>query len=193
LIKLSYFVEHYGLVAAAIFVLFAILAAIILRRNFIKPTTHYLNLRLPLFSRLIKNMNLIIFSRTLSTLLKSGMNIDEALNLTGDTVSNYYYSRSLKSASENIMGGTKLSENLMRYGNLYPKIVTNMILVGEKAGTLEESLLYLEEYYQSEVDEAIKSLSSVIEPALLIFIGFAIGGLAISIITPIYMLTSNIR
>lgn len=165
----------------------------VVKQKWSKPVTHYLILKTPLVKNISKFSNLAVFTRNLSTLLKSGLNIDEAVRITKDTVSNYYFRKCLEKIAQHVGQGTKLSDNLSEYEEYFPKLVTSMIRVGERSGNLEESLIYVAEFYELEVDNSTKALSTAIEPILLIFIGLAVGGMALSIITPIYQITGNIQ
>jgi type II secretory pathway component PulF len=163
------------------------------RQKFSRPLTHWLLLNFPLIKRISINFNLSRFCRTLGMLLQSGLSIDEAIKVTGESLGNYYYHRSLFGVYEGIGKGSTLAENLAIYKKLYPVMLIRMVMVGEKSGKLEESLFYLADYYEREVDNDTKSLATSIEPILLIFIGLVVGFLAISIITPIYSVTSGIK
>jgi type IV pilus assembly protein PilC len=192
LIWFSHFMQQYGIIF--IIVLAAVVGVFVwvTRQPFSKPVTHFILLNTPIIKNISRNANLANFCRTLGTLLKSGLNIDVALNITKDTAGNYYYAKTLKKISDRISQGAKLSDNLNQYDKLFPRLLTSMIRVGEKSGKLEETLFYLSEFYEAEVDIATKTLSTSIEPILLIGIGLAVGGLAISIISPIYQITGNV-
>lgn len=163
------------------------------RQAFSRPVTHWLLLHLPIAKRIVSHSNLARFGLTLGTLLKSGLQIDEALIISKDTLSNYYYRNALQKVHERVNKGTPVSDNLLRYPNLFPQMFAKMIMVGERSGRLEESLFYLAEYYQLEVDNDTKSLSTMIEPILLLTIGVVVGFLALSIVTPIYNITSTVK
>lgn len=165
----------------------------IFRQKFFKPVADFLILHVPIIKNISRNKNLTIFSSTLGTLLKSGLNIDEALRITKDTIDNYYYKNALEDLAVKARQGTKISENLSRHKKLFPSLMVSMIKIGENSGRLEETLAYLAEYYETEVNNATKTLSTAIEPMLLIFIGLMVGGLAIAIITPIYKMTGNVQ
>jgi len=165
----------------------------IFRQKFFKPVADYLILHTPIIKNISRNKNLTIFSSTLGTLLKSGLNIDEALRITKDTIDNYYFKKALEDLAIKARQGTKVSENLSRHKKLFPSLMVSMIKIGENSGRLEEVLAYLADYYETEVNNATKTLSTAIEPMLLIFIGLMVGGLAIAIITPIYKMTGNVQ
>jgi type II secretory pathway component PulF len=163
------------------------------RQRFSRPVTNLLLLYTPIIRKISKNANLVRFCRTLGTLLKSGLTIDESMAIAGDTVGNYYYKKAVKNIAKSMSaGGASLSSSLEGYESLFPKLVVRMIKVGEESGKLDENLLYLASFYESEVDNSTKTLSTSIEPILLIIIGLAVGFLALSIITPIYNITGNI-
>lgn len=157
-----------------------------------KPLTHWLLLRVPVIKNISKNANLARFCRTMGSMLKSGVVIEQALYIAKDTVGNYYYKNSVGKVAQRITTGAKLSGNLREFKALYPEIVVEMINVGEQSGKLSDVLLYLADYYDLEVDTATRALTTFIEPLLLVVIGGGVGLLALAIITPIYELTGNI-
>lgn len=174
------------------FVVFVIAIAWILRLRFIKPATHWIILHLPVIGRLSHNVNLARFCRTLGVTLRSGLTIDDGLKISADVVENYRYKKALAKVAEDVQAGKGLSESLEKHEFLFPKITTRMAKVGESTGTLEEVLLYLAEFYEAEVDNTVKNLATILEPVLLVAIGLVVGGLALSIITPIYQLSGSI-
>ena len=89
--------------------------------------------------------------------------------------------------------GDFFSKYLGRYPRIFPPLVTNMVEVGENTGNLTENLFYLGEYYENEVDDFVKNLSSILEPILLLFMGVVVGFIALSFITPIYQITRSIK
>lgn len=165
----------------------------IVKQKFSHPVTHWLFITIPVIKPLVRNANIARFCRTLGTLLKSGLTISEATLVTQASLNNYYFKKAIGDISLHLSSGTTLSENLTRYDKLFPKLVVRMILVGEKSGRLEESLYYLASFYEEEVDNSAKTISTAIEPILLIGIGLIVGFLALSIITPIYSITGNIK
>lgn len=192
MIAFSHFIQANSLLLFLSIIGLIILISWTVKQKFAKPVTHWFFLKIPVIKRLVKYANLARFSRTLATLIKSGLNIDEALKITKHTVGNYYYQKALGSVSRRIVQGTKLSENLNQFEDLFPTLLIKMVKVGEESGKLEEVLFYLADFYETEVDNSTKALSTAIEPILLIFIGLVVGFLALSIITPIYDITGNI-
>jgi len=165
----------------------------ILRQKFSRPFNHAVLLHIPVFQKLVHNAALARFSLTMGTLLKAGIPIIEGLSITSGAIGNYYYEKALQKVIEGVEKGTALSEILERYPKLFPPLLTRMIQVGEKSGNLEETFLYLANYYEREVDVSAKSLTTAIEPILLLIIGGAVAFLALSIITPIYNITGSIH
>jgi type II secretory pathway component PulF len=164
-----------------------------IRAKFSQPLTHQILLKTPIINKITRQSNLARFCRSLGTLLKSGLNIEEAFDISRTTLDNYYFRKSLEEISNSLGKGVKLSSQLSKYEQYFPKLATRMISVGEETGKLEESLLFLADFYELETDNTTKSLSTAIEPILLIFIGLIVAFLALSIITPIYQITGNIR
>jgi type IV pilus assembly protein PilC len=192
LISFSHFVQAHGVL---LFVgIVAGVAALLwtMRRKFSRPVTNWLLVQTPIIKRITRASNLARFCRTLGMLLQSGLPIDEALEITKGTVGNYYYQRAVAKVSKNIQAGTKLSENLAEYSGLFPIILVRMVKVGEESGKFEDTLFYLADFYEAEVDNATKSLTIAIEPILLLSIGVVVAFLALSIITPIYDITGNV-
>ncbi len=193
LIVFSHFVAAHSVGLFVGVVLGVIVLLTVAKAKFSRPVTNWLLLTMPVVKNIVKNTNLARFSRTLGTLLKSGLNIDEALRVTSETVGNFYYQRSLKEIGVRVGKGSRLAEAMEEYKKLFPKMATRMVSVGEQSGNLEDTLIYLADFYEVEVDNSTKNLSTAIEPILLLFIGLIVGFLALSIITPIYNITGNIH
>src|SRR3989338_3865617 len=193
LIAFSKIVEQHGTLLLISIIGGGIVLMWLLRRPFVRPVTHWFFLRIPIIKHITQAANLARFSRTLGMLLKSGLRIDEALEIIKQTLENVYYKAAMHELGVRVTKGSALYEILNQYPVLFPMVLVHMVRVGEESGKLEDTLLYLGDYYESEVDGATKALSTVIEPALLIFIGLAVGFLALSIITPIYNITGGVR
>lgn len=143
-------------------------------------------LKLPIFGEIAKKINIARFARTTSSLVRGGVSISTALKTVSKTLSNYYYKQSIGAASEKIEKGLSLNEILAGYESLYPPLVLQMIEVGEETGSLDDILMDLAEFYEGEVNEITKNLSTIIEPLLMVVMGIAVGFFAISIIQPMY-------
>ena len=154
-------------------------------------TIHKINLNLPIFGAVIKKINLARFSLTLSSLLKSTIPIIQAVEITSETCSNITYKQALKGAVENIKTGQPLSEVLATHDKLFPPMVTEMVMVGERSGEVDRLLQELSEFYGEEVDKTMKNFSTIIEPVIILLLGGAVAGLAVAVIMPIYSLVNN--
>lgn len=135
---------------------------------------------------------LALISQIFSTLFRSGISINETLDMGAQAATNVFYRESLARMRERVSGGIVLSEAMKEYPRLYPINMVNIVATGEKSGTLEESFTHLSDFYSKEVRRKTKRLPTLIEPALLIFIGLVIGFVALAIIMPIYELTSGL-
>lgn len=163
------------------------------RRKFLAPFTHRIILHLPGVGKIAKDVNLARFSLVLGTLLRSGVDIVKALEVTGNVLSNFWYRRALVRVLVEVQRGQPMSEVLARYPDLFPRVTGRMIGVGERAGKLEEVLTYLSDFYELEVETAMKNLQTILEPLLLIVIGAVALGMAFAILIPIYDFISAIR
>lgn len=190
--------DQYGLyiVLGIIFILFFL--RILLTRKFMRPLSHWLLLKLPIIGGIVVHYNLTLMNRTLGLLLKSGLTIDQSLIATAETTRNVIYQRRLKKAMTQIQKGKRFSDVLASFKDskrrpLFPLLVIKMINVGERSGQLTESLAYLANYFEKEVDNTTKNLTIILEPILLIFVGLIVGFVAISVISPIYQVTGQFR
>lgn len=149
-------------------------------------------LRAPLFSGLTKKINSARFARTLASLIAGAVPILEALTITKDTLSNFYYRESLNKMNESVKAGKPLFEAIIPFENIYPGLVVQMVRVGEETGALGEVLKRIAEFYEEEVDNATKNLSTIIEPILMLVIGAVVGVFAVSMIQPMYSMMGNL-
>ncbi len=149
-------------------------------------------LRLPLFSAIVKKINSARTSRTLASLIGSGVNIIEALSITKDVLQNHRYKQILENAKADVQKGSLISESFKKASDIYPLLVGEMMAVGEETGKLSEMLNRLAVFYEDEVAEATKDLTTVIEPLLMVAIGAIVGFFAISMIKPMYSMMSGL-
>ena len=162
-----------------------------IKRPLGKRIWHAFLLRLPLIGPIIQKINLARFTRTLSSLLRTDIPIVQGLTITGDIVRNVYYRDACLAMAEAVKKGETISHVLEAKPRLFPPLVVQMTAVGERAGTVDQMLEEIAEFYEKQVDGIMGSLSSIIEPILIIFLGGAVGGIALAIITPIYSLTTQ--
>jgi type IV pilus assembly protein PilC len=149
-------------------------------------------LGVPIFGPLVQKFNSARFARTLSSLIASGISITRALEVTASVLGNYHFRKSFEEAALEIQHGKPLSHILRRYPKLFQPMVTQMVEVGEETGTIVRMLLRLALFYEEEVTNTTKNLSSIIEPLLMVVIGAMVGFFAISMIQPIYGSLGNL-
>ena len=151
-----------------------------------KHTLGTIILRVPVFGPLIQKFNSARFARTLASLISSGIPITKALEVTAGVLGNVHFREALTGAAVEIQQGEPLSNILKQHSKLFPPMVTEMVEVGEETGTISKMLLRLALFYEEEVTNTTKNLSSIIEPILMVVIGAIVGFFAISMIQPIY-------
>ena len=142
---------------------------------------------------IVKKINLARFARILSSLLKSGIPIVQALDVAGDSLGSIPYRELISQSAQDVKVGKSLTESLGKQETLFPVLVVQMIEVGEESGTVQEILEQLAVHYEEEVDNILGNLTSVIEPLLLLVIGGVVGLLAMALIAPIYSISQNIK
>ncbi|MBP9821745.1 MAG: type II secretion system F family protein [Candidatus Pacebacteria bacterium] len=158
----------------------------------VRKFLHIVYLKTPIVGSIITSYQLALVTRLFEILIKSGVPLRDSIDIISEAVTNVNYEDSLRAMNERVKGGTPLSETMIDYPNLYPKNLVSIIATGEKSGTMEDSLGYLANHYIKEVQLKTKQLPTILEPALLVFIGIVVGFIAIAIIMPIYSLTSGV-
>jgi type IV pilus assembly protein PilC len=148
-------------------------------------------LKLPVFGDLIKKASVAKFTRTLGTLLASGVPLLEALTICAKTSGNKVVEGALLDARVSISGGKTISEPLAKSGT-FPKMVTHMIAVGESTGALDNMLGKIADFYEEEVDQAVTSLTALLEPMMMVFLGITVGFIVIAMYLPIFTMASAI-
>lgn len=149
-------------------------------------------LRLPVIGELVRETYAARASRTLASLLSAGVPVLGALSITSDTLQSPAFSAVVQEAQERVKKGEALSAAFAAKSKLYPLQMSDMIAVGEETGKVAEMLKQIAELYEADVAEKTKDLSTIIEPALMLFIGAVVGIFAVSMIAPIYSLSAAI-
>jgi type IV pilus assembly protein PilC len=157
-----------------------------------RMTIDRLSLRIPVFGELIRKSSVARFTRTLSTLVSSGVPILDALNITARTAGNKVIEKALYEARQSIASGRTISEPLIE-AKVFPPMVCQMISVGETTGALDSMLGKIADFYDDEVDNTVANLMSLLEPAVILFLGVVIGGLVVSMYLPIFQLGAVIQ
>lgn len=182
----------YGQILSPLIFLAAVGSVILFRQKFMQPLVHRVVLLIPGIKSFIHDINRARFTRMLSTMLQSGVPIQEALEIGGNVLPNYVYRKSVMDMYRKIQSGESFAEIVATYPSLYPKMIQRMIAVGEHSGSMGETLAYLARFYEQKVAIKAKSLSTIIEPILLILIGLGVGFVALAIFTPIYSVTEGL-
>ena len=158
-----------------------------------KIATSWLVPKLPVIGTLAKEMNSARTARTLSSLLDSGVDVMQALEITEEVVQNVFYKKVIRDARLRVEKGSALSDAFIERTDLYPILVGEMILVGEETGQIAGMLGELAIFYETEVERKTKDLSTIIEPLLMVVIGGGVGFFALALISPIYSIGDGIK
>lgn len=146
-----------------------------------------ISLKLPVFGILLKKVAIAKFSRTLGTLIKSGVPILQGLETVAKTAGNKVIEQAIDNSRNSIKEGGRISDPL-RKANIFPPMVIQMISVGEETGGLDNMLTKIADFYDQEVDTAVKGLTSMLEPLIMIFLGIVIGTIVIAMFMPMFSL-----
>lgn len=149
-------------------------------------------LKLPAIKTIIRKIAVARFARTFSALMGAGVAVLEALDVTSRAVGNVIYEEVLNQAAIEVKNGKSLS-SVLENNELFPSIVAQMLAVGEETGQTDTVLLKVADFYEEEVDLAIESISSIIEPAMIVVMGGMVGLIAASVMLPISQLSQNIK
>ncbi|MDA1334399.1 MAG: type II secretion system F family protein [bacterium] len=149
-------------------------------------------IKAPLIGPMAKKFNAARTSRTLSSLISSGVSILESLEITSRVVQNHLYSDVLIEAKAEVQRGETMSKVMLMHTDIYPSLMSEMLSVGEETGESSKMLEEVAKFYEDQVSDATRDLSTIIEPVLMILIGGVVGFFAVSMITPMYSLSSAI-
>jgi type IV pilus assembly protein PilC len=184
------FTSHYVLIIAA-FIAIVVGISVLVSMN--RKVLIRILLGLPGLRKLGHNIDFTRFTRSLALLMHAGVPLEDALQLSERVVQNKEIMAVIHQMRHNVVTGNKLSKGLRDYGNLIPPIMTRSIETAESSGTLEKTMQNLAEYFDGQVTESLKAVSSLVEPVLLIVVGIMVGTLMVTIIAPIYNLISQIN
>lgn len=191
MLDMSSFMQH-----NAVPIIGTIVIATFFTRRYIKTPKgkykyHQLLLRTPVVNTIIVKVAIARFARTFASLMSAGVGVLEALNVTGGAIGNKVIEAELKDAAKEVKNGKQLSEPLSNSKH-FPAIVSQMLAIGEETGQIDTILLKVADFYEEEVEVTIDSLSSVIEPIMIVILGSMVGMIAASVMGPISSLSKNI-
>jgi type IV pilus assembly protein PilC len=158
-----------------------------------KIYSSWIVVRLPVIGTMAKETNSARTARTMSSLLDSGVDVLQSIEITEEVVQNVFYKKVLREARTRVEKGTPLSEVFIERTDLYPILVGEMILVGEETGQISTMLNELALFYENEVERKTKDLSTIIEPILMVVIGTVVGFFALALISPIYSISNGMK
>jgi type IV pilus assembly protein PilC len=148
-----------------------------------------LMLKVPIFGEVVKKATIARWTRTLATMFAAGVPLVESLDSVGGASGNAVYQDATRRIQTEVSTGTSLTI-AMQNANVFPNMVTQMVAIGEESGALDQMLGKVADFYEDEVDEAVKSLSSLMEPLIMVILGVLIGGLVVAMYLPIFKLGS---
>ena len=191
-IFLGNFFSAHLILSFVILIVAGFLGVVLFKASFMAKYIDYVVLRLPVIGTMAKELNTARTTRTMAALLVSGVSITRAIEITEDVVQNIYYKKVLKEAMLEVEKGAPFSEVFEKHQELYPIMMSEMIQVGEETGKLSDMLMQVAMFYEGEIENKTKNLSTIIEPILMVVIGGGVGFFALSMITPLYSILNNI-
>lgn len=190
-ITMSKFIKKYVFIVIPVFILIGFLIRRYYKTENGRAVIDRLLLKLPVLGPLLQKISVARFSRTLGTLVSSGVPILDGLSIVSKTSGNKTIETAILNARSSIREGETIAEPLGRSG-MFPPMVIQMISVGESTGALDSMLSKIADFYEEEVDVAVGNLTSLLEPFLMVFLGVVIGGVVISMYLPIFSMASAV-
>lgn len=193
IISMGNFFSEYLILSLLLVIGLGVGLFMLLHATFMAKYVDYVVLKLPVIGNIAKELNTARTARTVSSLLLAGVAITRAIEITENVVQNVYYRKTLVEVGERIEKGSPFSEVFAENTHLYPIMMSEMIQVGEETGKLSDMLIEVANFYEEEIENKTKDLSTIIEPILMVVIGGGVGFFAISMITPLYSVLNNIQ
>ena len=157
-----------------------------------KAVLDHMALRAPVFGGIVHKSAIARFSRTLSVLLRSGVNILTALEITAETVNNAVIEATLDDIREGVRAGQPMSSPMATH-SIFPPMVVQMLAVGEETGAVDEMLSRVAEFYEDEVEAAVEGLTSLLEPLLMAFLGGTVGMMVVALYMPMFEIITKVK
>jgi type IV pilus assembly protein PilC len=193
IIAMSDFMRNHSIIFSVSIIVFLLLLKIFWGSKPGKKFFGLMAVKIPVIKNIIIKVNCARFARIYSSLLKSGVSVIEALKICSNTLGNYFYKKAINNSIEQVQKGVSLSAIMSSYPEIFPPLVPQMLEVGEETGKIEAVLMKLAEFYEEEVSQITKNMSSIIEPVLMLVIGTAVGIFAVAMLQPMYSLMDNIK
>lgn len=186
----SNFLQNYYL-----FLIIAVISIIIFLRFYLKTgngkrVKNYVSINFPIIGKIFRLVYLVRFSSSLSTLLKGGVSLIKSLEISTEIINNNYYSDAIDKSIEEINEGGSVSSSLID-SPYFPKMVPQIMMVGEKTGRMEESLDEIAKFYEKELNGKLNNLNSLLEPLIMVIMGIGVGIMVAAIILPMYNMASQ--
>jgi type IV pilus assembly protein PilC len=191
-LEISNLIQHQGIFVLLGIIILGSLSYYWSKTKSGRSTIDRLILRLPIVGILVQEVNSARTARTLSSLFKAGVDVIEAMSITNEVVQNVHFRKVIDKATESVKKGDPISRIFADATDLYPIFFAEMVNVGEETGQISGTLEEVAKFYEADVDEKTKNMSTVIEPVLMIVVGAAVGFFAISMISPMYSLVNAI-
>jgi type IV pilus assembly protein PilC len=191
-IGVSNLVKNHGLILSGAVILFIAVYKFFARTRGGRLLVDRIKLRAPLFGDLIRKTAISRFTRTLGTLVTSGVPILQALNITRETAGNTVIARAINQVHDSVKEGESIVQPLEASG-AFPPMVISMIDVGEETGQLPEMLLKIAEVYDDEVDNSVAGLTSMLEPIMIVFLAVVVGTIVIALFLPLISIISGLQ
>ncbi len=193
IINLSEFIKGHYIIAFLLVISFVVSFMFFAKSVFGKKILDQVVLKIPVVGVLIVQTNAARTARTFSSLLSAGVPVIRAAEITGEVLQNVYYKKVIEEVKKVIEQGAPVSSVFQKYEQLYPPFVAEMMSVGEETGNMAQMLAEVALFYENEVEQKTKDMSTIIEPVLMVVIGGAVGFFAVSMITPMYSVLNNIN
>jgi type IV pilus assembly protein PilC len=182
--------QAHAILAVGLGVIVPTLALFAIRSKPGKAALDWFVVHAPLISPIVKEINAARTARTLGSLLSAGVSYLEATRITGDVLQNGQYKAVMRRVEAQVERGAAISQVFVEAEKLYPPFVGEMVAVGEETGEISKMLGKVATFYEEEVDQKTKNLSTIVEPALMVVVGVAVGFFAMSMISPMYSLVN---
>ena len=193
IIAISDFLRNHPILSVAVAVIAVVSVRIFSRTQAGQRFFGLIFVYMPIVGNIVIKVNCARFARIYSSLLKSGISVINGLSIVSKTLGNVYYKDALAEAIGEVQKGVDLSKVIAKYPRIFPILVTQILEVGEETGKTDIVLQRLAEFYEEEVSQITKNMSSIIEPILMLLIGGSVGFFAVAMLQPMYSVLENIK